>query len=111
MSLVALNPQQVAKVESLLEHTGEAVEKEAQAAADEITGLSGTWSGAGASAAFNQQYGPFASASRRLYDEILHIGEALGLSRRDIQFEDEVSEQGFTSIEPDSPMPANFSRL
>jgi uncharacterized protein YukE len=111
VALVALDPAQTAKVEGLLEHTGEAVEREAQAAADEITNLSGTWAGAAANTAFGLQYGPFADAARKLYDEIYTLGQNLGVARRDIQFEDEANASGFNEVVPDTPVPNNFGRL
>jgi uncharacterized protein YukE len=111
VALVALDPEQTAKVEGLLEHTGEAVEKEAQAAADQITSLSGTWAGQSANTAFNLQYGPYAEAARKLYDEIYTLGTNLGVARGNIQFEDEANASGFNEVVPDTPVPGNFGRL
>jgi hypothetical protein len=104
-----LDPQAVAQTETLLHDTGEAVEAEARAVVDEITGISGTgWTGNANAAAVNQQVGAFTDAQRRLFNEISHISEALGMGRFTVTAQEEDSEQAFQLITPEV---GNFGRL
>lgn len=99
----------VARTEEMLRDTGEQVREQAQRAVDMVTGLSGSgWQGSAMTAAANKQTGDFTDAMNKMFSEINHISEALGLGRQLTMTEDQSNEQAISAISPDI---GNFSRL
>ncbi len=104
-----LEESAVAQTEKVLQETGDRVREEARRVMDEVAGLSGSgWQGGAMTAAVNKQTGDFNDAVNKLYDEINHISEALGLGRALTISEDQANEQALNAISPDI---GNFSRL
>lgn len=110
MAIFVLDDAAVAQCESKLVETGQVVHTEAARARDEIASLSGAaWEGGANTAANAKQQGEFSQAAQRLFAEINHISEALGLGRRSTWAQDATSESEFQAVSPAAGM--NFGRL
>lgn len=109
MSRFELDPDAVARSEEMLRETGEKVRQEAQNATNMILGLSGSgWQGAAMNAAATKQTGEFTEAMNKMFAEINHISEALGLGRQLTASEDQANEQALNAVMPET---GNFGRL
>lgn len=96
MPLFELDEAAVAQTEELLLETGETVNAQAGIARDAIGGAD--WQGGASVTANTKQNDEFAPAMTKLYNEINHISEALGLGRQTTVGEDQTNEEAYNAI-------------